>query len=133
MCSLAVCVLAIGRESCSRNGRQCLPVLASFKKNIPMPPWLFCICTSSTLFPRHCSADGCRVLAIKERETEVNQLKEKIVALRKNTGEATDQKNTWSTKYEALERNFKQVTTDVSCARASSRNIARTFGNLEVL
>lgn len=40
---------------------------------------------------------------------ELNKLKEEMLALRKNTGEATDQKNTWATKYEALERNFKQV------------------------
>lgn len=40
---------------------------------------------------------------------ELDKLKDEILALRKNTGEATDQKNTWATKYEALERNFKQV------------------------
>ena len=40
---------------------------------------------------------------------ELNNLKDEMSALRKNTGEATDQKNTWATKYEALERNFKQV------------------------
>lgn len=46
---------------------------------------------------------------MKEREVELNNLKDEMSALRKNTGEATDQKNTWATKYEALERNFKQV------------------------
>lgn len=46
---------------------------------------------------------------MKERELELNNLKDEMSALRKNTGEATDQKNTWATKYEALERNFKQV------------------------
>eukprot|EP00903_Cladosiphon_okamuranus_P007670 g7438.t1 len=45
----------------------------------------------------------------QEREVELNNLKDEMLALRKNTGEATDQKNTWTTKYEALERNFKQV------------------------
>lgn len=40
---------------------------------------------------------------------ELNTLKDEMLALRKNTGEATDQKNTWATKYEALEHNFKQV------------------------
>lgn len=36
-------------------------------------------------------------------------LKGEIAALRKNTGEAKDEKNSWATKYDALERNFKQV------------------------
>lgn len=45
----------------------------------------------------------------KEREVELNKQRDDMVALKKNTGEATDQKNTWATKYEALERNFKQV------------------------
>lgn len=40
---------------------------------------------------------------------DLNKLKDEMLSLRKNTGEATDQKNTWATKYEALERNFKQV------------------------
>lgn len=46
---------------------------------------------------------------MKEREVELTTIKDEMLALRKNTGEATDQKNTWATKYEALERNFKQV------------------------
>lgn len=40
---------------------------------------------------------------------ELNKLKEEIAASRKNTGEATEEKKTWTIKYEALERNFKQV------------------------
>lgn len=40
---------------------------------------------------------------------ELNKLKDDLLTVKKNTGEATDQKNTWATKYEALERNFKQV------------------------
>lgn len=48
-------------------------------------------------------------MAIQEREAELNVLKCEIAALRKNTGEAKDEKNTWATKYDALERNFKQV------------------------
>lgn len=48
-------------------------------------------------------------MAIQEREAELNVLKGEIAALRKNTGEAKDEKNTWATKYDALERNFKQV------------------------
>lgn len=46
---------------------------------------------------------------MQEREAELNMLKGEIAALRKNTGEAKDEKNTWATKYDALERNFKQV------------------------
>lgn len=48
-------------------------------------------------------------IAIQEREAELNVLKGEIAALRKNTGEAKNEKNTWTTKYDALERNFKQV------------------------
>lgn len=46
---------------------------------------------------------------MKEREVELNKLKDEIGSLRKDTGEATEEKKTWATKYEALERNFKQV------------------------
>lgn len=42
-------------------------------------------------------------------------MKDEMLSLRKNTGEATDQKNTWATKYEALERNFKQVSSALVC------------------
>lgn len=49
------------------------------------------------------------VLLTKEREVELNKLKDDFLTVKKNTGEATDEKNTWATKYEALERNFKQV------------------------
>ncbi|CAB1119443.1 unnamed protein product [Ectocarpus sp. CCAP 1310/34] len=45
----------------------------------------------------------------QEREVELSKQRDDMVALKKNTGEATDQKKTWATKYEALERNFKQV------------------------
>lgn len=46
---------------------------------------------------------------------ELNKLTDEMSALKKNTGEATDQKNTWATKYEALERNFKQVSELYCC------------------
>ncbi|CAM9123728.1 unnamed protein product [Ectocarpus fasciculatus] len=52
----------------------------------------------------------------QEREVELSKQRDDMVALKKNTGEATDQKKTWATKYEALERNFKQV-------RAQSKRI----------
>ncbi|CAN0402680.1 unnamed protein product, partial [Ectocarpus sp. 12 AP-2014] len=52
----------------------------------------------------------------QEREVELSKQRDEMVALKKNTGEATDQKKTWATKYEALERNFKQV-------RAQSKRI----------
>lgn len=64
---------------------------------------------SSNLSRPHSLFNCTYFVGAKEREVELNNLKDEMLALRKNTGEATDQKNTWATKYEALERNFKQV------------------------
>lgn len=41
---------------------------------------------------------------------ELNDSKEKNAALRREADEARDKQTTYATKYEALERNFKQVT-----------------------
>lgn len=45
----------------------------------------------------------------KEREDELKQTKEQISSLRREADEAKEKQATYVTKYEALERNFKQV------------------------
>lgn len=40
---------------------------------------------------------------------ELLKLRDDIANLQKNSGNATEERNTWAIKYEALERNFKQV------------------------
>ncbi|CAM9418029.1 unnamed protein product [Scytosiphon promiscuus] len=67
----------------------------------------------------------------QEREVELNKLKDEFLTVKKNTGEATDQKNTWATKYEALERNFKQVRAQSKRAEAELEEARRKTVGLE--
>ncbi|CAN0051172.1 unnamed protein product, partial [Laminaria digitata] len=66
-----------------------------------------------------------------EREAELNVLKGEIAGLRKNTGEAKNEKNTWATKYDALERNFKQVRAQRKRADFESEELRQRISRVE--
>ncbi|CAM9753484.1 unnamed protein product, partial [Hapterophycus canaliculatus] len=67
----------------------------------------------------------------QERERELSKLKDDFLTVKKNTGEATDQKNTWATKYEALERNFKQMRAQSKRAESELEEARRKTTRLE--